>query len=278
MTNQLLFGVNYFNQVFQRCQSQFRHDALGLDLSPDALIHGQPILGAPNIAISGFEQVGSTPPEGRNDITGMLSDIVSYNVGKHQFRFGGEFRQGHVDEFYFRHSLGSFTFDGTQGPWAGSCAATDAVCLANDFAGRLSGRRCFILLHRCGQCRAKSRCQWLSTSSPRMPWQITRRLNVNWGLRWDYFGPLHNGTKDLAVFVPGKGLVIQGNGIESIFPPDKNNFAPRFGFAYQPTNREDLVVRGGVGVFYDQINMNPFLDFRPPNGGADGLEGNPAGP
>ena len=29
------------------------------------------------------------------------------------------------------------------------------------------------------------------------------------------------------------------------------------------------MVRGGFGVFYDQINMNPFLDFRPPIGGAD---------
>src|SRR5260370_10135707 len=40
---------------------------------------------------------------------------------------------------------------------------------------------------------------------------------------------------------------------------------------------EDLVVRGGFGVFYDQININPFLDFRPPNA-ADGLEDNAAGP
>jgi hypothetical protein len=42
-------------------------------------------------------------------------------------------------------------------------------------------------------------------------------------------------------------------------------------------DRTDLVVRGSLGVFYDQINMNPFLDFRPPNA-ADGLEDNPAGP
>jgi len=109
-------------------------------------------------------------------------------------------------------------------------------------------------------------------------WQITPKLNVNLGLRYEYFGPLHNGKKDLAVFIPGKGIVIQGAGIDSIFPADKNNFAPRFGFAYQPTRKNDLVVRGGIGVFYDQINMNPFLDYRPPNGAADGLEGNPAGP
>jgi len=109
-------------------------------------------------------------------------------------------------------------------------------------------------------------------------WQVTRKLNINYGLRWEYFGPLHNDSKDLVVFIPGRGLLTQGNGISGIFPPDKNNFAPRFGFAYQPTSKNDLVVRGGIGVFYDQINMNPFLDYRPPNNAADGLEDNPAGP
>jgi hypothetical protein len=277
MTNQLLFGVNYFNQTFNDANHSFDTHSMGLFLSPDTLIHNKPILGAPNIAISGFEQVGITPPEGRNDITGMLTDIVSYNFGKHQFRFGGEMRQGHVDEFYFRHSLGNFTFDGTQGPWAGSCASTDTVCLATislaDFlAGDVSSSSIAV-----GNAERKVVVNGFDFFAQDAV-QVTRRLNINWGLRWDYFGPLHNGSKDLTVFIPGKGIVTQGNGVSSIFPGDKNNFAPRFGFAYQPTNREDLVVRGGIGMFYDQINMNPFLDFRPPNGGADGLENNPAGP
>src|SRR5712671_823625 len=277
VTNQILFGVNYFNQTFNDANHSFDTHAMGLFTSPDALIHGQPILGAPGISIGGFEQVGITNPSGRNDITGMLTDIVSYNVGKHQFRFGGEMRQGHVDEFYFRHSRGAFNFDGTQGPWADNCAADDAVCnatisLADFLAGGFASSSIAV-----GNAERKvvvNGFDFFAQDS----WQVTRRLNVNWGLRWDYFGPLHSSHKDLAVFIPSSGGIgIQGNGIDSIFPPDKNNFAPRLGFAYQPTSREDLVVRGGIGVFYDQINMNPFLDFRPPNA-ADGLEDNPAGP
>jgi hypothetical protein len=277
LTNQLLFGVNYFNQTFRDANASFDTVALGLFQSPDALINGKPILGAPNIAITGFEQVGITPPEGRNDITGMLSDIVSYVRGKHQFRFGGEMRQGHVDEFYFQHSLGNFTFDGTQGPWAGSCAATDTACtkalaLADFLAGDVATANLSV-----GDAERKVVVNGFDFFGQDQ-WQITRKLNLNLGLRYEYFGPLHNDTKDLAVFIPGQGLVVQGNGINSIFPPDRNNFAPRFGFAYQPTARNDLVVRGGLGIFYDQININPFLDYRPPNGAADGLEGNPAGP
>ena len=71
---------------------------------------------------------------------------------------------------------------------------------------------------------------------------------------------------------------IQGNGISSIFPADHNNFAPRAGFAWQPMGSGDFVVRGGFGVYYDSININPFLDFRPPISGADGLQDNPVGP
>ena len=94
-------------------------------------------------------------------------------------------------------------------------------------------------------------------------WQVTPNLNVNVGLRYEYFGPLHsNGTDDLGVFIPGKGLVVQGQGVNSIFPPDRNNFAPRAGFAYQMKN--GFVLQPASAVFDDQINMNPFLDFFAP--------------
>src|SRR5581483_4369178 len=108
-------------------------------------------------------------------------------------------------------------------------------------------------------------------------WQLTSKLNLNLGLRYEYFGPLHSDKKDLAVFIPGRGLVVQGNGIDSIFPPNHNDFAPRFGFSYQPTDSGDLVLRGGFGIYFDQINMNPFLDFRPPIAAAQGIQGNPFG-
>ncbi|HEX3351416.1 MAG TPA: TonB-dependent receptor [Terriglobales bacterium] len=273
MTNQLLFGINYFNQTFSDANNSFDTKALGLYLSPDATIKGQPILGAPNIAISGFEQIGLTPPEGRNDVTGMLADIISYNVGRHQFRFGGEVRQGRVNEFYHRRGTGKFTFDGTQGPWAGSCASDDPTCALADFlAGDVSSST--IAVGNPERFVRVNAFNFFGQDSI----QVTRRLNLNFGLRYEYFGPLYSPNKDLAVFIPGKGMLTQGAGIDSIFPPDRNNVAPRFGFAFQPRENGDLVIRGGIGVFFDQINMNPFLDFRPPISAADGLQDNPVGP
>jgi Carboxypeptidase regulatory-like domain len=277
LTNQFLFGVSYFHQTFHDANNTFNTKALGLYLSPDALKNGQPILGAPNIVISGFDQVGITPPEGRTDGTGHLTDVVSYLTGKHQFRFGGELRQGRVDEFYFRRSLGNFTFDGTQGPWAGTCAAANAVCadtlaLADFLAGDVSTSSIAV-----GDAQRNVLVNSFALFA-QDAWQVMPSLTLNFGLRYEYAGPLHDSAQDLAVFIPGQGLRIQGAGLGSIYPADRNNFAPRFGFAYQPTDKRAFVLRGGIGVFYEQTAISPFLDYRPPNAAADGLEDNPAGP
>ena len=254
--NQVLFGASYFNQLFHDANNSFNAQALGLDLSPDATIHGKPIMGAPNIEIVGFDQVGITPPEGRSDVTAHGTDILSYVSGKHQFRFGAEVRQGRVDEFYYRRSLGDFFFN-SLGDFLAGDVASASIAVGN--AERFVHVNSFDFFAQ-------------------DDWQLTRNLNLNLGVRYDYIGPLHSPNQDLAVFIPGQGLKIQGNGIGSIFPPDRNNFAPRLGFAYQPTSKNDLVVRGGIGLFYDQINMNPFLDYRPGSAGADGLQDNPIGP
>jgi TonB dependent receptor len=272
LTNQVLLGVSSFYQFFHDANNSFDERALGLYTSPDALIGGKPIFGAPNIQISGFDQVGITPPEGRNDTTGHITDILSWSKGKHQFRFGGEFRDGRVDEFYYRRSLGSFIFDGSQGPWAGTCASANPTCALADFlAGDVVSSSIAV-----GNASRYVTIHGFSLFA-QDTWRVTPKLTLDLGLRYEYFGPIHDDDQNLAVFIPGLGFKIQGAGISSIFPPDHNNFAPRVGFAWQPTGSGDLVIRGGIGVFYDQINANPFLDFRPPIHAADGIQDNPVG-
>jgi len=296
ITNQLLFGANYFNQIFHDNNSGFDTQTMGLFLSPSATKAGKYINGAPNIVIAppsaggsgGFEQIGLTPPEGRSDLTWHITDIVSFTTGKHQFRFGGEVRDAHLDEFYHRRGTGQFVFDGTAGPWAGSATCTNnpLVCALADFlAGDVSGCDAAHLAagDLCGSNIAVGNPErWVSVKAFNLymqdSWQLTRKLNVNYGVRYEYFGPMSSGRGDIANFIPGSGFQIT-NSSHPLFNPGKDHFAPRLGFAYQPTAKPDLVVRGGFGVFYDQINLNPFLDFRPPVSGApQGIEGNPFGP
>jgi hypothetical protein len=298
-TNQFLFGASYFNQLFHDNNNSFDTKTMGIFLSPDATNHGQPILGAPNIIIAppsksgsgGFEQIGLTPPEGRSDLTLHFTDVVSYSVGKHQFRFGAEYRHGKLNEFYHRRGTGKFVFDGSAGPWAGSATCTNnpLLCALGDFlAGDVSACDAFHNTNSftCGSTIAVGDPErWVHVNAfnayVQDSWQITRKLSISYGLRYEYFGPMQSDKKDIANFVgalngTGTGFLVQ-DGSHPLFNPGKNHFAPRLGFAYQPNAKGDLVVRGGFGVFYDQINLNPFLDFRPPIAAPSGIQGNPFG-
>ena len=50
-----------------------------------------------------------------------------------------------------------------------------------------------------------------------------------------------------------KGIKFVDAGSRQIWNPDRNNFAPRLGFAYRPGGNDRVVLRGGWGIFYDEI-------------------------
>ena len=155
IANQLLLGVNYFNQVFNDFETNFDAASLGL-------VTGSTLPGAPNIKITGFDPIGETPPEGRNDITGHLTDDLSWTVGKHQFKFGGELRKAQLDEFYHRHALGSFTFDGSQGPAPGTGRRSlDFRGRADRCAFRFPCRERCQFQHCAGEPRTAGLCEHL---------------------------------------------------------------------------------------------------------------------
>jgi hypothetical protein len=299
ITNQFLFGANYFNQIFNDFNNSFNTKNMGINLSPDAVNKGQYINGAPNIVIGpnggSFEQIGLTPPEGRSDLTWHINDVVSQTIGNHTLRYGGEIRHAKLNEFYHRRGTGKFTFIGDEGPWAEGCAGATAttgpagcqslvannqlvgaLALADFLAGYVSNN----ITDPGSTIAVGDPERFVAVNAFNLnfqdTWQATKRLSLTFGLRYEYFGPMHSEKADLANFVPGTGLVALPAG-KGVFSPDRNNFAPRFGFAYQANQKGDFVVRGGVGVFYDQINLNPFLDFRPPVAAPQGIEGNAFG-
>lgn len=85
-------------------------------------------------------------------------------------------------------------------------------------------------------------------------WQASDRLRLLGGLRWDFQDfkdpalPLED--PDFQDDLPEFGADI------TALPDDKNNFGPRFSFTYDLAGDESQLVRGGVGVFYDDI---PFV-------------------
>ncbi len=106
-------------------------------------------------------------------------------------------------------------------------------------------------------------------------WKFRPNLTVNLGLRWEYFAPLTEKNGVLSNFILGSaGQEITGARIavvKSLYPPDRNNFAPRIGFAYSPNfgesfhgllNENKLVVRGGFGIAYNRIPLLEFANVR----------------
>jgi hypothetical protein len=106
-------------------------------------------------------------------------------------------------------------------------------------------------------------------------WKVTPRLTLNLGLRYEYFAPLNEKYGRLSnLYLNGTGPdALTGATIKTtdqLYPADKNNFAPRLGFAWQPFEDGKTVIRGGAGVSYNRITdtmtgisrVNPPFLFR----------------
>jgi len=273
LSNQLAAGASFFTQAF----ADAVHSQNPLTLA--GLNTGASLSGAPQIAINGFDSIGVTPTSGRNDISGQLADTVSWTVGKHQVRFGLEYRRAYIDLYYNWGGRGAFNFGtgpSALGPWAADTTVTDpnVLYLADYLAGyaytsgiTLGTQERFIYTHT-GSAFAED------------SWQITPKLNVNLGVRYDYQQPFYTNPTNLSIFDPNKGgLVVPGSGSgtpQYIYDSNKLNISPRFGISYQPSSR--TVVRANYGLYYDQPAGQAFFgNIGIPNGGAGGVNNNPAG-
>ena len=87
--------------------------------------------------------------------------------------------------------------------------------------------------------------------------RLTPRLALNFGLRYDYNTVLHGdqvGNFDLSTL----SLLPKGAGL---YNPDRNNFAPRFGFSWDPFGTAKTVIRGGGGIFYNPLLTGAALSL-----------------
>ncbi len=93
-------------------------------------------------------------------------------------------------------------------------------------------------------------------------WKVRRNLTINLGLRYELFTPPTETENRLTNFIIDPGTAAGGRVVttDQLFKTDKNNFAPRFGFAYSPNDR--LVLRGGFGISYNRIPNVLFSNTR----------------
>jgi hypothetical protein len=219
---------------------------------------GSTFPGLPTIFVTGQFSLGSSPLADQSSRinTFTLNDTVSFNVGRHRFRAGGEFRPSRVDFYFNAFTRGQINFPTFSSFLTGGTAAAPGVSILGsgvfDRSLRTDDFGAFI----------------------QDDFKVNDRLTLNLGLRYDLFTFPRDIRGRLVNFIPEQfragtaaapagppnGIVQAGNGTlagvptvgETLIPTDKNNFAPRVGFAYRLTDDDRLVARGGYGIYYDR--------------------------
>jgi hypothetical protein len=185
------------------------------------------------------------------------SSVLQWIRGSHSFKFGGEQRLFYNNFFQPNYPTGDFNFsrDVTASqPNAGLGDTGEG----NSFATILAGFAYSGELNIVPAVADKSKETAFFVQDD---WKVTPKLTVNLGLRYEWSTPyserfdrlqFSDFKGDTGINIPGLGPIrgttlFAGSGRRNV-PVDRNNFAPRLGFAYQlGTN---TVLRGGAGVFY----------------------------
>ncbi|MEO8677605.1 MAG: carboxypeptidase regulatory-like domain-containing protein [Vicinamibacterales bacterium] len=267
LVNQLVVGFNYFKQTFNSYDPSANPIALGFNTG----VTDPDLAGPPNFTINGFAAVGGTQPLGRVDKTLHFTDSVSYAKGAHQIKVGGEMRLADLSIFYDSNKRGTFTFDGTVGPWA-SLPTSQASAALKSLADFMAGSYVTGII-----VQGNTRHDYFQNSADLFVqdvWSATSSLTLNFGARYTIPGVLGASDAKLTNFLPDQGMV----STDSLYPSQKDAISPRLGFSWLPTESRKTVVRGSYGLFYDMFAVAFFTaNTGFANGGALGVGNNPGG-
>jgi hypothetical protein len=227
--------------------------------------------GPPYILINDIN-IGNTfqGPQARFDNTWQYADNVNWIKGRHSMKFGVEYRAYEENSLFdfINNGYLQFTGDGTNLGLVPVLPGLENNAAVNDFAqGYVSG-----FYDQSNANRQGIRDKFFSGYA-QDDFKVSRNFTLNLGLRYDYGSPLTELHNRVNTFRAGQqstvfptapiGLVFPGDkGISrSTYSPDKNNFAPRIGFAWDPTGTGKLSIRSGFGMFYNVPETELSLQF-----------------
>jgi carboxypeptidase family protein len=282
VVNEFRFGYDRTSQGFTVGDGSVIPDGstLGTACTPAGCGKGYPLNtgvtiggGLPNITINGFGGGLGNPNGTRPGLTGPspyfdFQDSVSYLRGAHALKFGFELTHIEADQLIS-------DFRGVDVNFKGGFAFTGSTPLQDYFAGAPNvgsvtvgnGVRKLVWWHYAGFAQDD--------------WRIKPRLMLNLGLRYEYEEPMREVNNLLGNFDPNSstGIVQQGEASvgPSLWKPDRKEFSPRVGFAWDVTGKGTTVVRGGSSVMYTTLFARAFMDNGPPNNSLGNIAQDPSG-
>jgi hypothetical protein len=226
--------------------------------------------GPPSIRINGLSEFGNTiqGPQARFDTTWQYVDALSWVKGKHAWKFGVDYKAYEQNTLFEFINNGVYTFDGL-GTQSGLVTRIPGITndAVNDFA------RGFVTDFEQSNANRQGYRDKFFSAYAQDDWKVRRNLTLNIGIRWEYDAPLTEIRDQVATFHAGQqstvfpdapvGMVYPGDkGVtRSTYKRDLNNFAPRFGFAWDPTGAGRWSLRGGYGIFFDAPISELTLQF-----------------
>jgi len=257
--NEARFGWNrYRNGFFADDASVFGNPETTMHMNTG--VTAPQDFGLPTIRFGEVSFLGSSPfsnPRNRVDTNWQFFDNYSWKRGKHDIKFGYEFRRTAVDSFNDFSRRGVLVFNQLSDFLSGVPAST-VLFSSREVVGDTNRK-----------ARQNSDGLYVQDSI-----RLTNQLTLNLGLRWDYFGVIHEDRGLLTVYDPTQGLIARN----PLYNKDFNNFGPRLSVAWDAFGKGKTVIRAGFGVFYDDFSQDAFTGQIYENSFNAGLAYNPVGP
>jgi hypothetical protein len=238
--------------------------AYGADISRQLGIAGNsqtPVnYGPPNLNFTNYGDLNDSGHSLRRNITFTFSDGLTMVEGRHTWRVGAQVRRVRWNNLAEQNARGTFFFSGL----ATSELNAQGLVVPNtgyDFADFLLGypNQSTIRYNGADTYLRSTALSFYGQDQ----WRLRSNLTFNLGLRYEYTQPFvekYNRMANLdlnptftaaSVVTPGSNGPYSGPIPSGLIDPDRNNFSPRLGLAWRPSQKQHIIVRTGYSIFYD---------------------------